>query len=576
MKTLQLVQGDPEWHAHRAAHFNASDAPAMLGVSPYKTRTQLLRELATGVAREFSDYVQERVIDPGHAFEANARAIAEEIIGEELYPCTGSEGRFSASFDGLTLMGDIAFEHKSMNAELRQAIKDANERGAALPEPYRVQMEQQCMVSGAERVLFMASRWSDEGKLLEEAHCWYTPDPALRKRIVAGWAQFERDLADYKPEPAAAPAPVARQVEGFGALSLRIEGRVLASNLDAFKAGAEAFIARLPKPDELQTDQDFADADAAVKACAEAESRIKAAKDAAQAQMADVDAAFRLADAITESIRTARLALDKAVKSEKEVRKAQIVDRGRLAVVDHYAIINATLGKHAIHPPQSLQLNIGAAIKGLRTIASITDAVDTAVASAKIEASQRAECVRACMAVLDAAPAADHPALFPDRVALCAEKTADDLRNLVAARIAEHEKREAARLEQERERIRKEEAEKLAREQAGTQNTTRAVEAEQQSPAAGRGMGDSTRELRAAGEPGIGIAKPTSPVARIKLGDINARIAPLSITADGLAQLGFRAVGTSGAAKLYSESDWPAICAALAKVIESAALKEAA
>ena len=43
MKTLDLVQGSPEWHAHRAAHHNASDAPAMLGVSQYNSRTQLLR-----------------------------------------------------------------------------------------------------------------------------------------------------------------------------------------------------------------------------------------------------------------------------------------------------------------------------------------------------------------------------------------------------------------------------------------------------------------------------------------------------------------------------------------------------
>ena len=52
MKIVNLVQGSPEWHAHRATHFNASDAPAMLGVSPYKTRAQLVREYATGVTAD--------------------------------------------------------------------------------------------------------------------------------------------------------------------------------------------------------------------------------------------------------------------------------------------------------------------------------------------------------------------------------------------------------------------------------------------------------------------------------------------------------------------------------------------
>jgi predicted phage-related endonuclease len=47
MKILNLTQGSPEWLATRAQHFCASDAPAMMGVSKYKTRSDLLREKAT-------------------------------------------------------------------------------------------------------------------------------------------------------------------------------------------------------------------------------------------------------------------------------------------------------------------------------------------------------------------------------------------------------------------------------------------------------------------------------------------------------------------------------------------------
>jgi putative phage-type endonuclease len=163
MKIIQLQQGTSAWHAHRAAHWNASDAPAMLGVSPYKTRSQLLREIATGVAADVDEATQRR-FDDGHLFETRARAIAERIVGEELFPCVGSEGKYSASFDGITLLCDTAFEHKTLNDELRAAIRPENSINA-LPEHYRVQMEHQCMVSGAERVLFMASVW-DAGELL--------------------------------------------------------------------------------------------------------------------------------------------------------------------------------------------------------------------------------------------------------------------------------------------------------------------------------------------------------------------------------------------------------------------------
>jgi len=50
LETVELVQGSKEWHAHRSTHFNASDAPAMMGCSAYKTRTQLLHETHTGMA----------------------------------------------------------------------------------------------------------------------------------------------------------------------------------------------------------------------------------------------------------------------------------------------------------------------------------------------------------------------------------------------------------------------------------------------------------------------------------------------------------------------------------------------
>ena len=47
MITHNVKQGSKEWHEFRARHFAASDAPAMMGVSPHKTRSELLREKAT-------------------------------------------------------------------------------------------------------------------------------------------------------------------------------------------------------------------------------------------------------------------------------------------------------------------------------------------------------------------------------------------------------------------------------------------------------------------------------------------------------------------------------------------------
>src|SRR5690606_15354532 len=147
MQIHDLTQGSPEWLAYRANHFNASDAPAMMGESPYKTRSALLHELHTGVSPEV-DAATQRRFDDGHRYEALARPLGEEIIGEDLYPIVGSDGKLSASFDGLTMDESTGFEHKSLNDELR-AVMTPNCTGTDLPVFYQIQMEQQCMVSGA-------------------------------------------------------------------------------------------------------------------------------------------------------------------------------------------------------------------------------------------------------------------------------------------------------------------------------------------------------------------------------------------------------------------------------------------
>ncbi len=588
MKLVDLQQGTPEWHAHRASHLNASDAPAMLGCSPYRTRNQLIREVATGITPEIDQFSAERMAE-GHRAEALARPLAEEIVGEDLFPCVGTDGKYSASFDGLTLMEDTAFEHKALNDTLRAAMVEGC-TGADLPEQYRVQMEHQCMVSGAESVLFMASKWSRDDQLVEERHCWYTPDPELRARIVAGWAQFEADVAAY--EPPASPAHVApgRSPDLLPALRVEVTGMVTASNLAEWKDAAIAVFRGIST--DLQTDQDFADAERTVKWCGEIEDQLKAAKAHALSQTSSIEELFRTIDQISAEAREKRLDLNKLVTRRKEERRSEIGNAARRAVQDHVRGINETLGEHALGMPATLVADISAAIKGKRSFAAMQEAVDAVAANAKIAASQQADRVRANVAILAEHP--QHAHLFADRVALCAGKAPEDLRNLVAARIAEAQRVEDERLEQERERIRQEETARIEREQAEAaaaeaQRVERErAQAAQQQPEGNVGA-EPAPAPTAAGTAERGTA-PAAPIggagflqlgermtgavtsnARIKLGDINARIAPLTITADGLAQLGFLSVGNERAAKLYLEDDFVRICTTLIDRLTTAA-----
>lgn len=190
------LPGSPEWHARRAGCFNAGDAPAMLDCSPHLTRRQLLTELHTGVAREFSSFVQERVIDPGHSIEELCRPLAEDVLGEELQVLSyslavaGLSRPLGASLDGVTFMVDTNWECKRLNNELRAALPhsgpDSHQRnsGANLPKDKRVQMEQQMLVNGAKQCLFTAGELGPKGEIIDARHAWYYPDPALRKEVL--------------------------------------------------------------------------------------------------------------------------------------------------------------------------------------------------------------------------------------------------------------------------------------------------------------------------------------------------------------------------------------------------------
>ena len=549
---VNLAQGSAEWLAYRADKFNASDAPAMMGCSPHKTRAELLKELHLGLSREFSDYHQKRVIDPGHAFEALARPIAEKILNEELYPVTGCRGRFSASFDGLTLMNDTAFEHKRLNENLREAMFSGCE-GSDLPIMYRVQMEHQLMVSGAEKVLFMASEWGRDGTLIEERHCYYTSDNALRDTIVAGWAQFEADLAAYVPPPESAPPAIGKAPETLPALRIEVSGAVTASNLAEFKDTAMAAIGRVNR--DLHTDQDFADAEKAVQWCSDVESRLKAAKEHALSQTASIDALFKTMDDISAEARRVRLELDKLVKARKDTIRGEIVAEGVAALSQHILGLNTRLG--GLMAP--VRADFGGAVKGKRTVTGLRAAVDNELAKAKVEANQLADKIEANVGLLHELTK-DRQFLFSDRAVLV-QKDQADLRAIIEQRLAAHDRQEqerkAAQLQQE--------AERAAAEQKARETAVAEAKAMEEAPVVAPEMAFCLNQ-QVAHEKAIQLEQnppAPEPSATIKLGDINNLLAPVAVTAQGLSYLGFDPVETQKNAKLYRASNLQAICAAI-------------
>ena len=352
-----LIQGTPEWAAHRATHFNASDCPAMLGCSPYKTRTELLHELHTGQTQAV-DAATQRRFDDGHRFEALARPIAAEIMGEDLYPVVGSDGELSASFDGLNMAETRAAEHKSLNDEIRAALphqgRDSHLYNDAtkLGKVYRVQMEQQLMVSKAEENLFSATKWEGDN-LVEERHAWYRSDPALRAEILAGWKQFALDLAAYVPTEVVMPAVAAPQMN-LPAVSIQVTGSIaLVDNLEKFGSALTSYIANLNRQPE--TDQDFANLEDAVKRLKSAEEQLDAAESSALGQAESIDSMRRTVALHRETARSTRLLIDKLVKAEKENRRIKIVSDAGAALHTHMKALSERTRNHMPSVPTQVQ-----------------------------------------------------------------------------------------------------------------------------------------------------------------------------------------------------------------------------
>lgn len=483
MQIHNLSQGSPEWHAYRAEHRNASDAPAMMGVSPYKTRSELLREYATGISKE----IYQPLADMGHGSEALARSLAKQIIGATLYPVVGSDGVFSASFDGITSMEDVAWEHKSLNDALRACLPEWTEGGEIyampddMPMVYQIQMEQQAMVSKCERILFTASTWNGD-TLVEARHCWYTPNPALRQQIVDGWAQFDKDVAAYVP-PAVEVKLQGRTPENLPALRIELTGAVTASNLAEYKAHALEVIEGINT--DLKTDQDFADADKTAKWCGDIETRLKAAKEHALSQTASIDEALRMIDDIIGAASAKRLSLSKLVTKRKDEIKAEKIAAARLAFAQHVDGLNTEIAPLKIDgmfaPPNFIE-----AAKNKRTLASLQNGLDSELAAAKIATDNVAKDVRAKLNWCRET-AKDYGFLFKDMQSFIG-KAKDDFELLVNTRISDYQaelkRKDDERIANEAAAAKKAEDDAKAAEALAAQKAAEAVTTAQASAAA--------------------------------------------------------------------------------------------
>lgn len=535
MKLIQAVQGSPEWAAHRAKCFCASEAPAVMGASKYTSRSELLRIKASGVAPEVSEH-QQRLFDKGHAAEKAAREIVQELIADDLFPVTGlweEDERFLASLDGLTMGEDTIYEHKLASEALFAQL-----RAGELDPHYYWQLEHQLLVTGAERVIFVCS----DGTRERFAHLEYRPVPGRREQLLAAWKQFDADLAAYTPA-AAPPEAKAQPLEQLPAVLVEARGELaIHSNLDAFGVALKAFVARIPK--QPTTDDEFATCDAACKALKKAEDTLDAEEARALAGLASVDAMRRAVAELKKLARDTRLASEKLVTRRKQEIKEAEVARGRAELRAHCERLNNALD--APYMP-AIAEDFAGAIAGMKKFDSLKNAIDTHLAQKKVEASEVATRIQNNLR-WHQANAGAHAALFPDLRQLV-QQEADAFQAICQQRIAAEDKR----LEAERERIRAEESARLEREAAARATAPAPTPAPSPAPVA---AAPNVLPLQQR------VAAPNR-APTLRLGVINERLQHCRVTAEDLAALGFYASGRDRAAVLYHEDEFPYIVTAL-------------
>jgi hypothetical protein len=265
-------------------------------------------------------------------------------------------------------------------------------------------------------------------------------------------------------------------------------------------------------------------------------------------------------DAWCEDMRLTALQLEKDVEKADKTKKAEIVKTGQEKFLQHLGAIQTELTAFY----DGIELKVQApdfweAIKNKRTFESMQNSVDTMLANAKIGADTTARDYRAKLTWINA-NGKDYA--YPDIQTLLI-KPMDDFQLSIKARIE--------RIEADAERVRKEKADReaadaLARQEAAKPATVQPVVAQPSNVMPIRPAPVSSSP--AAASAALSSKQPAEAFKPMTLGAIKDRLG-LMVTAELLEKLGFMPAWPDPRAKLYRDTDYPNICLALIRHIES-------
>jgi len=175
----RLHQNTPQWHRWRMQGIGASDAPVIMGETPFKT-PRTLWSIKTGRRQEEPAGPAAR---RGHELEQFARRAYERQTGIQVEPLCLVHQELEwmrASLDGLSFDGSTLLEIK---CPLSLRDRESAQKGR-IPSQYHAQLQHQLEVSGAQQAHYWSFDGTD-GILIETG-----PDKEYAKRLVEAEAAF--------------------------------------------------------------------------------------------------------------------------------------------------------------------------------------------------------------------------------------------------------------------------------------------------------------------------------------------------------------------------------------------------
>lgn len=148
MKTVQLQQGSPEWLAFRRERIGASDTPAIMGKSPFKTAFDLWEEKSLGREGRKS-----AAMTRGSLMEQEARDWYNRTYGTNFQPAVGIHEEndwMMASLDGYDPEKNFHLEIKCPGEATIESIASGN-----IPEYILWQVQHQLYVNGLEKAVLL-------------------------------------------------------------------------------------------------------------------------------------------------------------------------------------------------------------------------------------------------------------------------------------------------------------------------------------------------------------------------------------------------------------------------------------